>query len=107
MKNSIRIPVSFQIFGQTYNVEYDDTLRRNTENVGSCSPRQNKITLEPDQLPEQLEQCFLHELTHAILGELNENELYHNEKFVDTFAGALHQVLQSAKYDAGLRNEND
>lgn len=97
--NTIRIPKSFQIFGKTYTVEYDNKLRRNIDAVGSCCPRQNKIVLEPDQIKQRLEHCFIHEAVHAILSELNEDELYHNEKFVDTFAAALHQVLQTSVYE--------
>jgi hypothetical protein len=34
---------------------------------------------------------------HLILNAMGEDDLYKNEKFVDLFAGLLHQVLTTSK----------
>jgi hypothetical protein len=47
--------------------------------------------------PELSFQTFWHELTHAILNEMN-HELYRNEAFVTEFADKLSGAIESAKF---------
>ena len=41
---------------------------------------------------------FWHELTHAILHDMGENSLNHNEKFVSAFADRLDQAIKTARF---------
>ena len=40
---------------------------------------------------------FIHEIIHGILDTMGETELSSNEKFVNTFAGYLYQVIKQIK----------
>lgn len=44
------------------------------------------------------EATFFHELTHAILFTMGENELSENERFIEGFANLLHQYVKTVKY---------
>jgi hypothetical protein len=46
-----------------------------------------------------IEQTFCHELVHSILYHIEERELFNNEKFVNLFAGALYQALETLEYN--------
>jgi hypothetical protein len=99
----MQIPSEFQVFGQTWKVILNPTLRHDTENIGEASYRDNVITLQSNTEgnPRALcliEASFLHELVHVILDCMSEHKLRANEKFVDVFANLLHQVLTSSKY---------
>lgn len=100
----LRIPTSFQLFGQTITVRYDPTLVHETDCVGSSRYRHNTILIQPsqagqDRLQSQIEQTFCHELVHYILRFLNEDDLNKSEKFVDLFAGLLHQTFTTMTYE--------
>jgi len=41
---------------------------------------------------------FWHELTHAILHNMGEDKLNHNEKFVSDFADRLDQAIKTARF---------
>ena len=104
MTNILKIPTSFQLFGQTIEVEWDAKLADKGDMTGAARYRENKIQLQPNgencNLPQtQLEAIFLHELIHWILHSLQENELDGNEKLVDLIATLLHQALKTAEYE--------
>jgi Zn-dependent peptidase ImmA (M78 family) len=50
-----------------------------------------------ERTPERAYQTFWHELTHAILHEMN-NDLCSNETFVTEFANKLDGAIKSAKF---------
>lgn len=94
------IPKNFTIFGQQFTVEFDPELHNREDYVGQHRPRQNKIVLSPagPNMPvTRMEETFIHEIVHAVLSLLSEEELDGKEKFVDTFALALHQVIKTAE----------
>jgi hypothetical protein len=41
---------------------------------------------------------FWHELTHAILHDMGEDKLNHNEQFVSDFANRLDQAIKTARF---------
>jgi Zn-dependent peptidase ImmA (M78 family) len=48
--------------------------------------------------PSQRANTFWHELTHAILHDMGENKLNHNEQFVSDFADRLDQAIKTARF---------
>jgi predicted SprT family Zn-dependent metalloprotease len=98
------IPRRLKLLGRTITVEYDPMLDGRDGTVGEARYTSDSIALQPNtdtfRRPQtQLEQVFLHELVHYILNEMNEYNLRDNEKFVDVFAGLLHQALTTMEFE--------
>ncbi len=103
-KNQLTIPVEFELFGQTVEIIWDKELNNRDNANGLANYRYSRIELQPNTdtikiTDEMIEQTYLHEVTHFILDAIGEDELRSNEKFVDTFSKALHQVLKTSKFD--------
>jgi len=103
MNNILKIPTSFQLFGQTITVEWNKRLSDKGDMTGTAQYRENLIQLQSNgencELPQtQLEAIFLHELIHWILHSLQEKALDDNEKLVELIAILLHQALKTAEY---------
>ncbi|MHC4099206.1 MAG: hypothetical protein ACYSU3_24515 [Planctomycetota bacterium] len=97
----MKIPKSFELFGQTINVVFKNDLTFEDDAIGATRFRRNEIWLQTKESgrPEvQVEQTFLHELVHWILHELNYDKLRDDEQFVDNVASLLHQAFTTAKY---------
>jgi len=61
--------------------------------MGLCDPETYTIKLR-SSLPEQAQEVtFYHELVHAILFTMGKTN--HDEEFVDTFGGLLHQFSRT------------
>jgi|ERR1019366_8440556 hypothetical protein len=91
------IPERFNLYGLEITIEPSDTIMLTKQAIGYCEPQLSRIVLQQHTmdypiLRQNLEHTYLHELVHMILIELGEKELGDNEKFVDSFAGLLHQV---------------
>lgn len=96
----MRIPRSFQLMGYTISVEVVPRERwQHDDALGGYLPVEQRIYICEQPSAEGMLQCFLHELTHAILSTLNYEELSKNEQLVDNVAGLLHQALTSASYE--------
>ena len=98
----MKIPKQFNILGYTIDVVYEDDRLNERQLLGQASPNFAKISLrkqvEGKVLPKAtLEHTYLHEVVHIVLKAMGEDELYENEKFVDLFAGLLHQILTTSK----------
>lgn len=98
----ITIPKQFNILGHTIKVKMGNPIVNGRIVAGSVDPNNNIIelatTIDGNPIGQSmLEHTYLHEITHLILDTMGENELYYNEKFVDLFAGLLHQVLITSK----------
>lgn len=100
----MQIPKRFKLMGQTINV-YDDPYMDFADNAsGMAHYRTMKIRLQthcPEHpfIDSDRERVFLHELTHHILHAMEETKLNNNEKFVNMFAGFLHQALTTMEYE--------
>ena len=99
----MRIPKRFKLFGTTISVAFAEQLNMDDSAKGIASFRREKISIQPSsncwpRSKASIEQTYCHEIVHHILNALSEDELCANEKFVDTFASALHQVLTTAEY---------
>lgn len=105
-KNRFKIPHKLEIFGHTITIRFVDDLRDLTGCDGIVKYRQNEIVIQTDckgirKTEGQIEEVFLHELTHKILAEAGYEELAENEKFVKLFSKLLHQALTSMEYSEG------
>ena len=98
--NNIPIPKDFQLLGEKHKVSLLKKVNKGAD-WGYWNPENNTIQLEKASLmrnQDQVEQTFIHELTHCILDHLGYEHLSNDEKFVDLFSKAFHQVLKTAKY---------
>ena len=97
------IPEQFNILGHQINVYWSDESVGLGDNIGMSDYQLCHILLQEssEQRPMTqtcLEHTYFHEVVHFILGSMNEDKLNQNEKFVDTFAGLLHQVMITSVY---------
>ncbi len=103
VKLKIKIPISFNIFNQTYKVLKSENIGRKHDAVGMADTRNQEVIIQSNEngfmrKESQIEQAYLHEVFHVILRELNYSDLDENEQFVDNIASALHQILTTSKY---------
>ena len=95
------IPKSVHVGGQMIEVRSVERCKDNE--LGTCCVAQGFIEIASkynrDNLvvPSVQFNTFLHELTHAILDTMGENELSANEKFVSTFSSFLAEAITSSK----------
>lgn len=99
----MNIPTSFQLFGQTINIEFNEQRCSDLEAIGATRDCMNKIILtksdKGEVLPDDtIEQVFLHEVVHQILDKICEYKLAKDERFVDLFSKALHQFITTCEY---------
>jgi hypothetical protein len=97
-----KIPQSIRMAGQRIDV-YD--VKRCEDNcMGICSLSGGYIEIadflnkDTAQTPDCKRHTFYHELTHLILGLMNEQELNNNEKFVNTFSAFLTEAMDDAEF---------
>ena len=95
------IPKSLRVGGQELEVRLVERCKNNE--LGTCCVAQGFIEIaemynrEAIVVPSVQFNTFLHELTHAILDTMGENELSANEKFVNTFSSFLAEAITSSK----------
>ena len=111
MVRDISIPVQISLGGSMWSVGFDNKLCEDLRVYGRCGPSQTRIVLgntAEGQLisEEKLQSVYMHELVHAILHTIGEDELYTNEKFIDMFSQTLCQALRTAVYPAQI-NDNE
>ena len=105
MSNLFRelIPDEFQILGHTVKIQRVDSID-SPEGITHLGYSDYQVCLlsirnsddELELCESCIEQTYLHEVVHFILGAMGEDKLNDNEKFVDTFAGLLHQILKTS-----------
>lgn len=93
------IPSSFRILGQQIKVLYKRTLYKTHNAVGLWIPNKNAIHLQQsvkgyEISKDNIEQIFMHELTHLILDKIGRNDLSQDETLVESFGGILHQFIE-------------
>ncbi len=97
----MKIPKSFELFGETITVVFKDDLIFEEDSKGSARFRRNEICLQTkeDSRPDsQVQQVFFHELVHWMFHLLNYDKFCEDEQLVDTFSRLLYQALKTAKY---------
>lgn len=102
MKKPFVIPEKFQCGGQEYVVSMVERCENNSVGLSSCCGGYVEIANKFNKDTVQSESCkantFCHEMVHVILGNMGEEELNNNERFVCSFAGFLTEALTSAEY---------
>lgn len=86
----------FTLGAVEWTVEINDNKLNDSEAYGLSVYDESKIyiqekTLNRDRTELAVEQTLYHEVIHAILNTLGENELSENEHFVKKFSVLLHQ----------------
>lgn len=66
---------------------------------GYCHPILNVINVSKDIPKQSRKQVFWHEVTHAILYEIGQGDLYYDEDFVDALSKQIYGVFKNNKLD--------
>lgn len=80
---------SFQLAGSTWSVQLSPDI---TE-MGYCDSESHIIKIRSNLSEQARMATFYHELVHAILFTMGQTN--HNEEFVDTFGGFMHQFMNT------------
>ena len=93
----MKLPRRIRIGGQELDIVYQHDLEGN---LGKCCLANGVIKIAMtfngmEQSPSSMSNTFWHEVTHAILDTMGENDLSSNEKFVCGFAGFLTECVYS------------
>lgn len=96
----MKIPDNITIGGQIIDVKLIDHLDNGY--LGQISLGESEIVIAQNfngrkQHQESINSTFIHEIIHGILDTIRETELSSNEKFVNTFAGYLYQIIKQIK----------
>ncbi len=97
-----RIPKTFQCGGQKWFV--DRVNRIDGNNLGECRGGEcvvaiaSKYNCESFQADECKVNTFYHELVHAILTNIGQDELNNDHKFVCSFAALLTEAMRDARF---------
>jgi len=98
------LPRKIQVGGKWLSVEVVETMRRKAS-VGRIIYDDNRIEIAKRSgltgrnfRPDDMGETFWHELVHAILRDMKEDELNSNETFVEGFAQRLYKAIKSARF---------
>lgn len=91
------IPSKIRIGGQDIDVELAERLPE--DRLGTVCLAEGKLLVarnfsDKKQSDTSMQNTFIHEVVHAILDTMGENELSRNEKFVSTFSSFLVDVVE-------------
>ena len=67
-------------------------------NIGTIQLATHNNTTNARYSPSRLQETFWHEVTHAILHDMD-HHLYTNERFVTDFSSRLSKAIRSAKFE--------
>lgn len=97
MINSVKdIPLELEILGEKWKIVWSDSLLVEDGCFGLTEPNSNVITLQTvnTKTPEsKIIHTFVHEVIHAILFSMNQDDLSCNDSFVDLLSGLIQQVF--------------
>ncbi len=101
---SLKIPKTFELFGQKINIVYDPDLLKEKKSYGVADFDENTIYLQPldeeiNRSSHQLEQTFIHELCHFIFLRCGYSKLAKNEDLIEVVSHAVQQVINTVQYD--------
>lgn len=100
------IPSKIRIGGQDIDVELAERLPG--DKLGTVCLAEGKLLVarnfsDKKQSDTSMQNTFVHEVVHAILDTMGENELSGNERFVSTFSSFLVDVVEEiVKADSEL-----
>jgi len=106
MENKLKIPTKFQVGSSDYKVKIKHVIyssESGQEIYGYQDPLNEEIALALTYNSNTLNhkevfRTFYHELVHAILREMGEEDLNDNERFVEGFSRLLVQYELSKKF---------
>lgn len=106
LNDMIKIPKRVCIGGQEIDINFKDRLE--SDKLGECCVAEARIDIANtfngrNQNESVKVNTFYHELTHAILDTMCENELSQNEKFVSCFSSFLCEAMRNAYF---IENRN-
>ncbi len=98
----MNIPNTFELFGTTYNVVFDEHRCNKESAYGICDYEENTIYLTESYntkvLPvESVENTFWHEVVHLIFKRVGLDDI-NDEKNVSVAGSALYQIVKTFKY---------
>lgn len=98
------VPRRIRVGNKWLSVEIVETMRRKAD-VGRILYDDNRIEIAKRSgltgrsfRPNDMGETFWHELVHAILRDMKEDELNDNETFVEGFAQRLYKAIKSARF---------
>ncbi len=89
------IPKQLDIMGIPYVVEEVETVDRSSKRWGQINYEEQTIRLDKALATETKNQVFIHELVHAILANIGQDNWNNDETAVQSFAAALYHVLST------------
>lgn len=93
------IPNTFSVGGLNYNVIFEEFLRYGEEyghwDGTKCTIHIAKTAGSEEMTEERKQQTFFHELIHAALDAIGEDELNDNEQFIDALSNVLYQAIKT------------
>jgi hypothetical protein len=88
----------FVLGGIKWTIKNDELRLDDLKLLGLCEFPKSLISIYNKEIDGNLvEQTIYHEVVHAILESIGENELSANDKFVQNFALLLHQFEKTKK----------
>jgi hypothetical protein len=96
-KQPAPLPRKIRVGDKEYSVEIVETLKHKAD-LGRIYFGTGRIEIAQRSDDDQRKQTFWHELVHAILVDMERNDLNRNEQFVDGFAQRLHDAIKSARF---------
>lgn len=97
------LPKKLKVGDRWYSVEIVETMERRAQmgcvyyGTGIVEIATKSNTTNKQYSKEEVSDTFWHELTHAILYDMN-CPLYKNERFVTRFANRLSKAINTAKF---------
>jgi hypothetical protein len=89
--------------GRTFEVIMSDKLRQEESANGQCWVDQGKIYIDKYVTTDKKDAVFLHEIMHIMMHLLGNDELYSDEKFIDSTANVLLQFIQQLLKANGVK----
>ena len=93
-----KIPNQIDLAGQTLDVVMDPSIQKLSGCCGQTHFDEGVIIINPNLRPDTRAVTYFHELVHAILMTMGNQDLNKDEAFVDTFGNLLWQSFKTAKY---------
>jgi lipoate synthase len=85
---------SIKIMGCDYKVIESDKISRDSYVYGEADHVEQVIKLSKELKPQLKAETLLHELLHVVLFKLREDELFDNERFINSVAAILLQIFR-------------
>lgn len=93
-----KIPTQIELAGQTFDIVKEPSIQKLANSCGQTHFDDGLIIINPQLREDTRNVTYFHELVHAILMTMGDQELNKDESFVDTFGNLLWQSFKSAKY---------